>query len=298
VSVPFWLALVRRIGLARSWLAGMLLNVVVFVFALGLGTGDTAAFFAICAASGIALGTDLALPSAMLAGVIGSAGHRGQLEGGYFGWWNLAAKLNLALAAGLALPLLQLAGYVPGGAMPPAWPPSRSPTACCPASSSWPRPRPCTATSCVPEVPPHETQAAPGRRRRRARRCAAPEPARYAAERPELDLRNYFNGVVDAWGIFTDRSGAVVKRFTVVLTCSWQGDEGVLDEDFTYSDGTKQRRVWRLTRHGDGRYTGRADDVVGVAKASNAATRCAGATPWRCRWTGACGTCSSTTGCS
>jgi GPH family glycoside/pentoside/hexuronide:cation symporter len=114
VSVPFWLALVRRIGLARSWLAGMLLNVVVFVFALGLGTGDTAAFFAICAASGIALGTDLALPSAMLAGVIGSAGHRGQLEGGYFGWWNLAAKLNLALAAGLALPLLQLAGYVPG----------------------------------------------------------------------------------------------------------------------------------------------------------------------------------------
>jgi hypothetical protein len=96
--------------------------------------------------------------------------------------------------------------------------------------------------------------------------CAAPEPARYAAERPELDLRNYFDGVVDAWGLFTDRSGAVVKRFTVVLTCSWQGDEGVLDEDFSYSDGTKQRRVWRLTRHGDGRYTGRADDVVGVAQ--------------------------------
>jgi hypothetical protein len=95
--------------------------------------------------------------------------------------------------------------------------------------------------------------------------CAAPEPARYAAERPLLDIRSYFNGRVDAWGMFTDRSGAVVKRFTVVLDCRWTGDEGVLDEDFTFSDGTKQRRVWRLTHLGDGRFSGRADDVVGTA---------------------------------
>jgi len=96
--------------------------------------------------------------------------------------------------------------------------------------------------------------------------CATPEVADYAAQRPVLDLRTYFNGTVDAWGVFTDRSGKVVKRFTVVMQCSWQGDEGVLDEDFTYSDGTKQRRVWRITRGADGRYTGRADDVVGEAR--------------------------------
>ena len=35
---------------------------------------------------------------------------------------------------------------------------------------------------------------------------------------------------------------------------------------FLYSDGTTQRRVWHLTRHDDGRYTGRADDVIGVAE--------------------------------
>ena len=95
--------------------------------------------------------------------------------------------------------------------------------------------------------------------------CATPDIADYAAERPTLDLRTYFNGTVDAWGVFTDRSGKVVKRFTVLMQCTWQGDEGVLDEDFTYSDGTKQRRIWRITRHADGRYTGRADDVVGEA---------------------------------
>jgi hypothetical protein len=95
--------------------------------------------------------------------------------------------------------------------------------------------------------------------------CAGPQIADYAAETPVLDLRKYFTGTVDAWGIFTDRSGRVVKRFTVVIDCQWQGDEGVLDEAFTYSDGTLQRRVWRLKALPNGRYEGRADDVVGMA---------------------------------
>ncbi len=96
--------------------------------------------------------------------------------------------------------------------------------------------------------------------------CASPDIADYQAEKPTLDLRTYFDGTVDAWGVFTDRSGKVVKRFTVVMQCSWQGDEGVLDEAFTYSDGTTQRRVWRVRKLPDGRYTGRADDVVGEAQ--------------------------------
>jgi hypothetical protein len=95
--------------------------------------------------------------------------------------------------------------------------------------------------------------------------CASPRPARYANERPELDLRRYFDGRVDAWGMFTDRSGAIVKRFTVEMDCRWTGDEGVLDEHFTYSDGTLQRRVWRVSLVAPGRYVGRADDVVGDA---------------------------------
>lgn len=95
--------------------------------------------------------------------------------------------------------------------------------------------------------------------------CATPQIGDYAAEKPGLDLRAYFNGTLDAYGVFTDRSGKVVKRFTVVMRCAWQGDEGVLDEDFSYSDGSRQNRVWRLTHLGDGKFTGRADGVVGVA---------------------------------
>lgn len=96
--------------------------------------------------------------------------------------------------------------------------------------------------------------------------CSTPQVQDYAKETPVLELRDYFNGTLDAYGIFTDRSGKVVKRFTVVMTCTWNGDAGVLDEAFSYSDGTTQRRIWRLTRHANGRYTGRADDVVGSAE--------------------------------
>jgi glycoside/pentoside/hexuronide:cation symporter, GPH family len=114
LSMPLWVRAVARFGLAPSWLAGMLLAVAAFVWAAALGPGALAEFTIVCLASGLALGADLALPGALLAGVIQRAGHGGHAEGAYFGWWNFAIKLNLALAAGLALPLLGAFGYAPG----------------------------------------------------------------------------------------------------------------------------------------------------------------------------------------
>lgn len=95
--------------------------------------------------------------------------------------------------------------------------------------------------------------------------CASQNLADYANDKPALDLATYFNGRVLAYGMFQDRSGQIVKRFTVVMGCSWNGNQGVLDEAFTYSDGSTERRIWRVTRQADGRYVGRADDVVGEA---------------------------------
>jgi GPH family glycoside/pentoside/hexuronide:cation symporter len=114
VSMPLWLRLVGRIGLSRAWLVGMVLSITVFLGATQVGAGDAALFLWVCALSGLALGSDLALPPALLAGVIADGGDRGRLDGTYFGWWNFATKLNLALAAGVALPLLAWLGYVPG----------------------------------------------------------------------------------------------------------------------------------------------------------------------------------------
>jgi len=95
--------------------------------------------------------------------------------------------------------------------------------------------------------------------------CSTPDMALYAKEKPALEMQQYFNGTVDAWGMFQNRKGEVVKRFNVVIQCSWQGDVGTLDEDFIYSDGTKQKRVWTLKKQPNGQYIGTADDVVGEA---------------------------------
>jgi len=114
VSMPMWVRAVRHVGLARAWLGGMLLAVVTFVWAGTLGAGDVVAYALICALSGLALGADLSIPTALLAGIIGQHNDQGHAEGAYFGWWNLASKLNLALAAGVALPMLGFLGYSPG----------------------------------------------------------------------------------------------------------------------------------------------------------------------------------------
>jgi hypothetical protein len=99
--------------------------------------------------------------------------------------------------------------------------------------------------------------------------CSSPTVTQYANEKPNLDLSEYFNGTIDAYGIFTDRSGNVQKRFTVLMVAKWSVVDGkktgVLDESFEYSDGTKQKRIWTLTEAAPGKFIGRADDVVGDA---------------------------------
>lgn len=114
ISIPFWVALAVRFGEARAWVGGMLLASVVFVWAFGLASGAALAFGLICVLSGLAVGADLALPPALLAGVIADAGHAGSREAAYFGLWNWGVQMTLALAAGIALPLLAWLGFVPG----------------------------------------------------------------------------------------------------------------------------------------------------------------------------------------
>jgi Na+/melibiose symporter-like transporter len=113
-SMAVWPAVAQRVGEARAWAGSMLATAVVFIWAWGLGPGDAVSYGVICMLSGLALGADLALPPALLAGVIAIAGDSGQNEAAYFGVWNWGVQMTLALAAGVALPVLEWLGYVPG----------------------------------------------------------------------------------------------------------------------------------------------------------------------------------------
>lgn len=95
--------------------------------------------------------------------------------------------------------------------------------------------------------------------------CAGVAPEAYRAQTPKLDLATYFDGQLTAWGYFADRSGEVKRRFKVRMVGEWRGNEGVLTEDFAWSDGTTSQRVWRIQRLDAHRYVGRANDVKGEA---------------------------------
>jgi hypothetical protein len=95
--------------------------------------------------------------------------------------------------------------------------------------------------------------------------CSGIEPKKYEDQLPKADLKEYFNGPIKAWGIIQDRSGNVVSRFDVVMNGSWKGDVGTLEEEFTYYDGSKQQRVWTITKLGNGKYKGTAGDIIGEA---------------------------------
>ena len=95
--------------------------------------------------------------------------------------------------------------------------------------------------------------------------CAGVEVQQYAAERPAFILEEYFDGEIEAWGMFQKRGGEVVKRFKVAIDASWDAGRGILDERFSYADGTTQQRIWHIRKEADGSYSGRADDVVGTA---------------------------------
>ena len=88
------------------------------------------------------------------------------------------------------------------------------------------------------------------------------EVSTYAQEKPALKLEQYFNGKLVGHGVFMDRGGEVKRRFVVQITgtLSDGGNALTLDEQFTWSDGVKDARVWTLKKQGDQQWQGTAAD--------------------------------------
>ncbi len=95
--------------------------------------------------------------------------------------------------------------------------------------------------------------------------CSAPSVQNYADEVPKVDVREFFEGDIIAWGIVQNRSGEVINRFRADMQGSWDGNQGVLDEQFYYANGDTQTRQWQFVQQNENHYTGTASDVIGEA---------------------------------
>lgn len=82
---------------------------------------------------------------------------------------------------------------------------------------------------------------------------------------PAFIPEEFLVGKTRVWGIFQDRFGTVRRQFVADVVGSVEGDVLTLDETFEYADGEKDTRLWKITRLGDGRYEGEANDVIGKA---------------------------------
>ena len=95
--------------------------------------------------------------------------------------------------------------------------------------------------------------------------CSAMKPDDFAASKQRFVLEEYFEGKTRAWGLYEDRFGTVKRQFVVDIDGTWDGTPLTLNEAFTFADGEKSTRQWRIRKLPDGSYEGRADDVIGVA---------------------------------
>ncbi len=115
VSVPFWVGVSRRLGKHRTWCLAVIGSCVFFCGAPFLGSGDTALYAVLVVGTGVMIGADLALPSAINGDLIEwDALHNGQRRPGlFFALWGTASKLAYALAVGLIFPALDFVGFDP-----------------------------------------------------------------------------------------------------------------------------------------------------------------------------------------
>ena len=95
------------------------------------------------------------------------------------------------------------------------------------------------------------------------------KPEDYKNTKPEIKIEEYFLGNVKAWGIFQGRSGVVKRKFTAEMNGFFEGKNFILNEDFNWNDGEKQKRKWTIKKVDDHNYEGTASDVVGIAKGAS-----------------------------
>lgn len=93
---------------------------------------------------------------------------------------------------------------------------------------------------------------------------AAQKPGDYLGQGPLLDLRRHLDGPILCEGVIFGPTGRVSSRFVADMEARWEGNTGVMTEEFRYDSGATQSRRWVLTLGNDGSVRAEAPDVIGV----------------------------------
>ena len=82
--------------------------------------------------------------------------------------------------------------------------------------------------------------------------------------KPKLVIEDYFNGQSEAWGIFEDRFGKIRAQFYVDIDGSWDGKTLTLTENFFYSSGRKDQRIWKINKINEKMFNGGKVELTNI----------------------------------
>lgn len=80
---------------------------------------------------------------------------------------------------------------------------------------------------------------------------------------------SFFEGPVEASGVFMDRFGTVRWNVTVRMHGSWRDGTFVLEEEFIFGDGVPDKRTWLLKDHEGGRFSASCEQCIGMIEGQN-----------------------------
>ncbi len=92
--------------------------------------------------------------------------------------------------------------------------------------------------------------------------CSVSSPKIYHENKPNLDIRKYFDGKVEAHGMVKDWKGKVSRRFSVEMNGKWQENTGTIKEKFVFDDGEVQYRDWQFDFIDENNFSGKANDTT------------------------------------
>ncbi len=81
-----------------------------------------------------------------------------------------------------------------------------------------------------------------------------------------LALESFFAGRTIGDGLFVNSWTKSKRRFQMIIDGVWDGRVLALAESYTYDNGLREQKRWRLENIGPGAFNGTHDDVVGTAR--------------------------------
>lgn len=94
----------------------------------------------------------------------------------------------------------------------------------------------------------------------------APELDYLTENTTNANIKDFFNGEVEAFAITQDKNGKINGSYTAEINGKWNDNRGTIEQSFVKNDGSKEYRTWLITLEDEGKFTAIGHDVASPGK--------------------------------